>query len=148
MSIIIFDLSSSRDRFEKIIENLIKSKGLQFSVIDVSKIDFAYNDVVQSLTKNIIDALKNKSLNTRTIENVESKKNDSIVDNFNYFLFSEYGIDIQFETLYGLISNIETGLIEDIVSALPNVDDKMTIFNHYFVPLNSLAIEYKDDTNF
>lgn len=144
MSIIILELNTSRAKFEDIVESFIIAKGLQFSIVDTNKIDLAYNEIVQNLVNNVMESIKNKKLSASVIDSIDTDYMP-IVDKFAYFLFSEYGVDIDFEVLQQMVSSIEISIINDIVSFLPNVDDRsLELIGHYFKPINSLVIEYKD----
>ncbi len=146
MSIIILELENCRSRFESIVRSLIQAKGLQFSVIDTSKIDLIYNEIAQLLTNNILESIKNKSLSYTMLDSATASIDiTSVVDRFNYHLFSEYSIDISFDSLYQMVSNIEMSVINDIVYHLPNIDNNdLEIVSHHFEPINNLVIEYNN----
>lgn len=126
--------------------SLIQAKGLQFSVIDTSKIDLIYNEIAQLLTNNILESIKNKSLSYTMLDSATASIDiTSVVDRFNYHLFSEYSIDISFDSLYQMVSNIEMSVINDIVYHLPNIDNNdLEIVSHHFEPINNLVIEYNN----
>ena len=146
MSIIILELENCRSRFESIVRSLIQAKGLQFSVIDTSKIDLIYNEIAQLLTNNILESIKNKSLSYTMLDSATASIDiTSVVDRFNYHLFSEYSIDISFDALHQMVSNIEMSVINDIVYHLPNIDNNdLEIVSHHFEPINNLVIEYNN----
>jgi hypothetical protein len=146
VSIIILELENCRSRFESIVRSLIQAKGLQFSVIDTSKIDLIYNEIAQLLTNNILESIKNKSLSYTMLDSATASIDiTSVVDRFNYHLFSEYSIDISFDSLYQMVSNIEMSVINDIVYHLPNIDNNdLEIVSHHFEPINNLVIEYNN----
>lgn len=146
MSIIILELENCRNRFENIVSSLIKAKGLQFSVIDTTKVDMIYNEVAQLLINNILESIKNKSLSYTMLDSATaSVDNTTVIDRFSYHLFSEYSIDISFDSLHQMVNNIEMSIINDIVYHLPNIDDNdLEIVNHHFEPINNLVIEYKN----
>lgn len=126
--------------------SLIQAKGLQFSVIDTSKIDLIYNEIAQLLTNNILESIKNKSLSYTMLDSATASIDiTSVVDRFNYHLFSEYSIDISFDSLHQMVSNIEMSVINDIVYHLPNIDNNdLEIVSHHFEPINNLVIEYNN----
>lgn len=126
--------------------SLIQAKGLQFSVIDTSKIDLIYNEIAQLLTNNILESIKNKSLSYTMLDSATASIDiTSVVDRFNYHLFSEYSIDISFDALHQMVSNIEMSVINDIVYHLPNIDNNdLEIVSHHFEPINNLVIEYNN----
>jgi len=128
------------------VRSLIQAKGLQFSVIDTSKIDLIYNEIAQLLTNNILESIKNKSLSYTMLDSATASIDiTSVVDRFNYHLFSEYSIDISFDSLYQMVSNIEMSVINDIVYHLPNIDNNdLEIVSHHFEPINNLVIEYNN----
>jgi len=146
VSIIILELENCRSRFESIVRSLIQAKGLQFSVIDTSKIDLIYNEIAQLLTNNILESIKNKSLSYTMLDSATASIDiTSVVDRFNYHLFSEYSIDISFDALHQMVSNIEMSVINDIVYHLPNIDNNdLEIVSHHFEPINNLVIEYNN----
>lgn len=147
MSIIIFELSATRERFETVFNSFLQEKNIGFLPLDKMKLDEAYSSMVNSLSSLIllnidrsVDKLKENEEHKLTIE--------SIIDTFNYYLYTEFGIDVQFEKLHQLVSGIETALMNDIIKVLPSVDDdSVKVIAFSILPPNNLSVEYLIDNS-
>lgn len=142
MSISIIELNCAKRNFLINIVTISNKLKRDLETEDPLYIDTLYSTLVNSILTGMLDDIKNKKLTKELIDSTSYIQ--TITDNLMYSFYDKFGYSISMEEAHNFTSSIESGILEDVVKFIPEIDNEnVEIFNFHFLATNSVAIEYK-----
>lgn len=142
MSVILIELNSAKRNFLINISNISSKLSRNLEKELPLYIDTLYTTLVSSILTGMLEDIKNKKLTKEVIDSTSYLQ--VITDNLMYSFYDGVGYTISLEEAYEFTSSIETGVLDDVIKHIPEIDgENVEIMNFHFLATNSVAIEFK-----
>lgn len=146
MSVILIELNTAKRNFLISLNNLTSKLKRNLDKEHPLYIDTLYTTLVSSILTGMLEDIKNKRLTSEVIDS--SPYIQPVTDNLMYSFYDKIGYNMSMEEAYEFTSSIESGILEDVVKYIPEIDGlNVEILDFHFLATNSVAIDYKTYEN-
>lgn len=143
MAIILIELNFTRKNFFLNINDISVKINRNLENENSLFLDTLYTTIVSFILTGMLDDIRNKKISVGTFDSPTYL--ETVTDNVMFSFYDSFGYSLTTEEAYKFVSSVESGILEDIVRYIPDIDrESIEILNFTFLQTNSVAIEYKE----